>query len=157
MIARVSHARFSTILTPRDQNNKGDIEMKKKLAVTNHDECRACLSCVVACSTAFHKSMNEDQSCIQLGYKKDQLKVMVCVQCGKCAKNCPEEAIKQNKFGVYTIDKKKCVNCGKCAEICPFGLIVNTSDKPTPNKCIACGACVKACPAGILYIQEKED
>lgn len=142
----------------RNQDRKGDIDMKKKLAVTNHDECMTCMSCAVACANAFHKTMDEDQSCIRLGYKKDgSIKVVTCIQCGKCAKNCPEEAIKQNKFGVYTIDKKKCVNCGKCAEVCPFGLIVNTADKPTPNKCIVCGACVKACPAEILYIQEKED
>lgn len=131
--------------------------MKKKLAVTNQDECMSCLSCVVACATAFHKTTFEDFSCIQLDYKKDKMKVKVCTQCGKCAKECPEDAIKQNKFGVYVIDKKVCKNCGKCAEVCPFGLIVQADNKPTPNKCIACGACVKACPVDILYIKEKED
>ena len=129
----------------------------KKLSVKKNAQCMACLECVRACSEAFYKEFHQDYSCIRIVAKADGAKPNTCIQCGKCAKNCPEEAIKQNKFGVYTIDKKKCVNCGKCAEVCPFGLIVNTADKPTPNKCIVCGACVKACPAEILYIQEKED
>lgn len=131
--------------------------MKKKLAVTNPEECQSCASCVTACATAFHKVTYEDKSCIQIGYKNDKFKVFTCVQCGKCAKECPEEAISKNKFGVYIIDKKKCVNCGKCVEVCPMGLVVASEYKPTPNKCIACGICVKACPVDILYIKETEE
>ncbi len=130
--------------------------MKKKIAVTDPNECMTCAACVVACADKFHKTTYEEDSCIQFNFKGNDIKIKACVQCGKCAKNCPEEAITQNKFGVYTINKKKCVNCGKCAEVCPFGLIVYKPNGTAPNKCIVCGACVKACPAEILYVMEKE-
>ena len=130
--------------------------MKKKIAVKDADACMNCGTCFVACSTKFHKTTWEDDACIGFGFKKDgTAKLAICTQCGKCAKECPEEAIQPNKFGVYTIDKKKCKNCGKCVEVCPFGLVV--PGKETPNKCIVCGACVKACPVDALFIKEIED
>ena len=128
----------------------------KKLTVRKDVDCKACLACVRACSEAFYKEFHPDKSCITIIERNGAVRPMTCVQCGKCAKNCPEEAITQNKFGVYTINKKKCVNCGKCAEVCPFGLIVYKPNGTAPNKCIVCGACVKACPAEILYVMEKE-
>ena len=128
--------------------------MKKKIAITNIDECMTCGACIVACASKFHNTAFEDDACISFGFKNDKMKLNLCTQCGKCAKECPEEAISANKFGVYTIDKKKCVNCGKCAEVCPFGVVVKKEYAPYPNKCILCGACVKACPAELLYIKE---
>ena len=67
----------------------------KKLTVKKGIECMACLACVDACSTAFYKEFHPDKSCIVITGKNDMAKPTVCVQCGKCAKNCPEEAITQ--------------------------------------------------------------
>ena len=88
----------------------------KKLKVVKGAKCMACLECVRACSTSFYKEFDPDKSCIQIVDKNGDAKPMVCVQCGKCAKACPEEAITQNAKGVYMVNKKKCTGCGKCVE-----------------------------------------
>ncbi len=129
----------------------------KKLYVTDNDLCAACKSCEVACSEAFYKKYDPSLSCVQIGTKKDEKtpKINVCVQCGKCAKACPVEAITKNAKGVYMIDKKKCTGCMECIEVCPFGVLVQQEGNDIPSKCIACGICVKACPMEILTIKES--
>ena len=92
--------------------------------------------------------------CIQIIDKNGDAKPMVCVQCGKCEKACPEGAITQNAKGVYMINKKKCTGCGACAKACPFGLIVKTEGNPA-SKCIACGICAKACPMDVLEVVDE--
>ena len=62
----------------------------KKLTVKKGGQCMACLQCVDACSTAFYKQFHQDLSCIQIVEKKGEAKPMVCIQCGKCAKVCPQ-------------------------------------------------------------------
>jgi Fe-S-cluster-containing hydrogenase component 2 len=130
----------------------------KKLAVKKEpNECMACLSCELACAKAFYKTEDattQNLSCIQITNKGDKIKVLVCVQCGKCAKSCESKAISKNAKGVYTLDKKACVNCGKCIESCPFNLIVKAKERDFPSKCIACGICVKNCPMELLYVKE---
>ena len=122
----------------------------KKLNVAKKDTCMACKACEIACSEAFYKEFNEDYSCIHIGVAKDgeTPKPTVCVQCGKCAKNCPEGAITQNAKGVYNIDKKKCVGCGKCAKVCRMQVdpVVNANSL----ECIRCGRCKQACPTGAI-------
>lgn len=126
----------------------------KKLTVKKGSTCMACLACVRACSEAFYKEFDEDKSCIQLVEKKDVVRPMVCVQCGKCAKVCEAGAITQNAKGVYMINKKLCTQCGKCKEVCPFHVMVQEAEKPA-SKCIACGICVKACPMDVLEVVES--
>ena len=71
--------------------------MKKKLVVTDKTACMACLACVQACSQAFYKVDDPSKSCIQIVVGKDgEPKPNVCIQCGKCMKACPNDAIKQN-------------------------------------------------------------
>ena len=125
----------------------------KKLTVKKGIECKACLACVRACSEAFYKVFDQGKSCIQILEKDGVAKPSVCVQCGKCAKNCPAGAISQNAKGVYVIDKKLCTGCGKCAEVCPFGVIAVGDG--VNSKCIACGICAKACPMELLEVVEK--
>ena len=128
----------------------------KKLVVSKEYPCKACLSCVRACSEAFYKTFDPDLSCIRITAKPDGgPKVMSCIMCGKCARVCPEQAISQNAKGVYMIDKKKCVGCGKCVEACPMHVMVLAPQVGKASKCIACGICAKACPMGILSVEEK--
>ena len=127
----------------------------KKLKVNKDAQCMACLACVQACSEAFYKVFDPDRSCIQVVEKNDKVKPMVCVQCGKCAKACPNGAITQNAKGVYMVNKKLCDGCGKCVEACPFGVMVKAEDKPTASKCSACGICAKACPMDVLEVVES--
>ncbi len=53
-----------------------------------------------------------------------------CIGCGKCAKNCPVDAITKtdyvapgHKLPSYTIDTAKCIKCGACMSGCKFGAI----------------------------------
>ena len=63
----------------------------KKLAVSKENPCKACLSCVRACSEAFYKTFDPDLSCIRITAKPDgEPKVNSCIMCGKCARTCPE-------------------------------------------------------------------
>ena len=62
-----------------------------------------------------------------LNYKIDLDK---CIGCGKCAKNCPADAITKttyiapgHKLPSLTIDPAKCVKCGACMDGCKFGAI----------------------------------
>ena len=53
-----------------------------------------------------------------------------CIGCGKCAKNCPADAITRtdyiapgHKLASMVIDTKKCVKCGACIDNCKFAAI----------------------------------
>jgi len=46
-----------------------------------------------------------------------------CISCGRCAEECPVDAISEGK-GIYVIDPDKCTECGACVEVCPVGAIV---------------------------------
>ena len=46
-----------------------------------------------------------------------------CKGCGKCARNCPMEAISGQPRMPYVIDNEKCIHCGACWGACPFGAI----------------------------------
>ena len=52
-----------------------------------------------------------------------EIKADLCKGCGKCAKNCPMEAISGQPRMSYTIDNEKCIHCGACWGACPFGAI----------------------------------
>jgi NADH-quinone oxidoreductase subunit F len=53
----------------------------------------------------------------------------VCTRCGRCAKECPVQAIsgkrktKKEAGEPFVIDQAKCIKCGMCFETCKFGAI----------------------------------
>jgi NADP-reducing hydrogenase subunit HndC len=42
-----------------------------------------------------------------------------CLGCGRCAKNCPTDAIFETEDKTYFIDQEKCIKCGICMTVCP--------------------------------------
>lgn len=88
----------------------------------------------------------------------------------RCESACPKNAIYFDHNQKAHIDHEKCINCGKCAKVCPYNAIftrkrpcevackVNavSMDEKTKNavinnnKCISCGACVYQCPFGAI-------
>ena len=98
----------------------------KKLSIKKGVQCMACLECVRACSNAYYKEFHPDKAALKIVQRGENVRPMVCVQ------------------------------CGKCAEVCPFHVIVPPAVSGGPaSKCIACGICVKSCPMELLEIVEK--
>ena len=52
-----------------------------------------------------------------------EIKAELCKGCGKCARNCPMEAISGPPRTPYVIDNEKCIHCGACWGTCSFGAI----------------------------------
>ena len=56
----------------------------------------------------------------------------------------------------YVIDEAKCIGCGKCARNCPAEAISGTIKQPhaiDPAKCIKCGACMNSCPVTAIEVR----
>ena len=66
-----------------------------------------------------------DKHCPICNGRKRRLEIKpdLCKGCGKCARNCPMEAISGQPRMPYTIDNEKCIHCGACWGACPFGAI----------------------------------
>lgn len=103
---------------------------------TVSEGCRGCIShkCVQSCPVgAVHIGRN----------KKAFIDIDKCIECGKCFKACPYNAIRENvrpcvracKINAIKVDKdkkavidhEKCVSCGACMTKCPFGAIQDRS------------------------------
>lgn len=127
----------------------------KKVVVIDKGNCAGCETCERACAKAYYKVDDPKLACIHFTEQEDgTYKNLVCIQCGKCARACPQEAITKNAKGVYMVNKKLCISCGACVRACPFGVMV-LAPGSTASKCVACGICVRACPLSILAIQDK--
>jgi ferredoxin len=50
------------------------------------------------------------------------VKKQLCLGCGICANNCPQQAINVI-LGYAEIDRKRCNQCGICLDLCPQGAI----------------------------------
>ncbi len=130
----------------------------KRLKAEKGIECMNCAGCVTVCAETYFKTSNPDYALLRLDPMKNDPKEVfptTCIQCGKCAKACPNGAITQNAKGVYMVNKKACTGCGSCVEACPFHVMLMPEGSATAFKCIACGKCVAQCPMDILSIFEK--
>ncbi|NLF25060.1 MAG: 4Fe-4S binding protein, partial [Deltaproteobacteria bacterium] len=50
-----------------------------------------------------------------------------CIGCQRCAKACPEKAIKVENF-LARIMPEKCTSCGECLKVCPTHSIIKLFD-----------------------------
>ncbi|WP_458455354.1 4Fe-4S binding protein [Methanobrevibacter sp.] len=67
-----------------------------------------------------------------------------CLTCGICYKNCPNDAIFQNSYGGYVVDRAKCNGCGMCMYNCPTSNIT-IEDGIVYGICSRCGICQGVC------------
>lgn len=78
-----------------------------------------------AAKTAAHLAANAEDIhyCVSVGIKGDphitkaKIKESVCIKCGNCYRNCPNDAIEES----IIINDKRCIGCGTCAKKCPTG------------------------------------
>jgi len=50
----------------------------------------------------------------------------LCVGCGLCIENCPQEAVSV-QYGKAWIDRTRCNRCGICLDVCPQGAIIESA------------------------------
>ena len=50
----------------------------------------------------------------------------------------------------------KCINCGKCAKICFNDAITLNPAKITEERCLGCGKCAKICPVNAIDLVSKD-
>lgn len=104
---------------------------------TVSEGCRGCIShrCVSSCPVQAIR--------ISTKSKKAVIDIDKCIECGKCFRACPYNAIRENvrpcvracKIGAIKVEKtkkasidyNKCVSCGACMAKCPFGAIQDRS------------------------------
>ena len=144
------------------QEAEGRERKSRVLVADNRIRCIGCYECVHACARTYHKTEKASKAFLRIATKKGVgnqsgiegtiQRPVVCIQCGKCASVCPNNAISRNGFGVWVVDTNMCTNCGACREVCPMHVMVEADD--TTTKCIACGICAKACPMGVLRIEQ---
>ena len=72
----------------------------KKLSIKKGVQCMACLECVRACSNAYYKEFHPDTAALKIVQRGENVRPMVCVQCGKCAEVCPAGAA---GFGLFCL------------------------------------------------------
>ena len=72
-----------------------------------------------------YKKHVEDHNC-PAGVCKDLITYSInknCIGCGKCLRECPENAITGKKKERHVIDTAKCSKCGLCKNICKFNAV----------------------------------
>ena len=73
-------------------------------------------------------------------------KAFSCITCGTCYEKCPNNAIFENKYGGYVVDRAKCNGCGICMFNCPTNNI-DIDDGVVYGICSRCGLCEDICPS----------
>ena len=116
------------------------------------DKCITCHNCESACSKLYFKEDNAKKSCIAINEEVYPPEMIVCNQCGTCAKICPTLALTINPQGVVILNKSLCIGCLMCVAVCPVQAMRFTENVYNPFKCIACGICTRTCPAEAIKI-----
>ncbi len=119
--------------------------------------CIGCQLCMQACSGTHEGAYAPALARLQIETYYDKggdikFDKHTCVLCGRCAKECPENAITLEEKLILAIES--CNGCGICADICPQKVIRIRDEKAV--LCDTCDGdpwCVKMCPHGALSFE----
>jgi len=132
--------------------------------VVAEEGCMGCRYCENICSVHFVDEFRPAYSAIRVVFELPESHVMkpnVCRQCESepppCAEACPAGAIvKDEKLGIYVVDRESCTACGSCVEACPYDAIFLPPGAEFSVKCDLCGGqpkCVEWCPRDVLRLE----
>ena len=101
------------------------------LPVFDYNICSGCGACAKACPQGLiQKVPFERQGAIALCSNRNPNKAAIlkqckagCIKCGKCERNCSQQAIKLEN-GIPVVDYTKCNSCGDCVAGCPTKVLV---------------------------------
>ncbi len=118
----------------------------------NANACTGCRLCRQVCAIEKFNETNPRKARLRIEASfpsPGKFRPRVCVQCGKCAEACPENAIYKDERGVYIVDDAKCTACGICIDTCPFGVMMSWKGG-TAYKCDFCWRCTEVCNTGAI-------
>lgn len=122
------------------------------------DNCTGCRLCMQVCAIEHFAEINPKKAALRIEAKfpdPGKYRPMVCVQCGKCAEVCPENAIQANEIGAHIVDKEKCTNCGSCVEACPSNVVFQHPDHDHVIICDFCLKCTEMCNTDAISKWDK--
>ena len=107
----------------------GALSIVRGVAVVDEEKCLDCRKCMNACPKGLIVEIPYYRAahigCMNPLKGKSVMENcrIGCIACGKCAKNCPAQAIDLSG-GFPVIDYEKCTDCGACREGCPRHCII---------------------------------
>jgi anaerobic carbon-monoxide dehydrogenase iron sulfur subunit len=119
------------------------------------ERCSGCNVCRVVCTLENFGAVQPSQALLKIKGQFPEpgtYKIACCTQCGICAEECPEDAIKESG-GEYNIDYDLCTQCLICVDSCPFDVMV-VKESGYPAKCTGCGKCVELCPRDAILADQ---
>lgn len=122
-----------------------------------HANCSGCGTCRLACAIVNFEEVNPSRSLLHIEARfpaPGDYRIHLCDQCGVCADNCPEDAIRLDN-GVFLVDSDACTGCRICVDVCPHEVMFKQSDSDVPVKCTLCGECALTCPRGAIMFFEE--
>jgi electron transport protein HydN len=136
---------------------------RKRRLKTFPKRCRACHTCVLACSMVHeqgHSSLEMGRLSIHRDLINNKVGMTTCRNCPdpRCMDDCPPGAISQNPEGLVIIDEEVCTACGNCQRNCPFDAIIHIRERETYQKCDLCigretgPLCVEVCPVNAIVL-----
>ena len=122
-----------------------------------NEYCSGCDTCRLACAIENFRAVNPSRSLLRIEARFPEpgtYRIHLCDQCGVCADNCPEDAIRL-KGGVFVVNPDDCTGCRICVEVCPQAVMFEPLDLDVPVKCTLCGECAITCPRKAIIVVEN--
>ena len=140
---------------PKPPNHAQEYKALKLKAF--HERCSGCGTCRLACAIVNFQEINPSKSLLRIEGRfpgPGDYRIHLCDQCGMCADNCPEEAIRLED-DAYIVNPDTCTGCGICVEVCPLDVMFELPNSTVPAKCTLCGECAITCPRGAIIIDRQ--